>query len=67
MKCRNCGLVNHADATHCSKCHTMLRKKEQNGSSGGGRALIQIVLLIAGVIAIVGLLWVIMHDLLHAV
>jgi len=67
MKCKNCGFVNPDDAAHCKKCHTMLRRKEQSTTTGGTRALIQIILLILFLIATVGILWVIMHAVLHAV
>jgi len=45
----------------------MLRTKEQLAATGGMKALVQIILLIVGLVAAVGILWVIMHDLLHAV
>ena len=67
MKCKNCGSANPEGSTHCTKCHTMLRYKDQNKDSGGTRALIQILLLVLGMIGVVALLWFIMHDLLHTV
>ncbi len=67
MKCKNCGFVNPEGSIHCKKCHTMLRTKEQLAATGGMKALVQIILLIVGLVAAVGILWVIMHDLLHAV
>jgi len=67
MKCKNCGLLNADDATHCIKCNTMLQRNASGNTTGGTRALIQILLLILFLIATVGILWVIMHDVLHAV
>lgn len=60
-------MVNPAGSTHCQKCRTMLRTEEQRAASGGMKALIQIILFIVGLTAVIGILWVIMHDLLHTV
>jgi hypothetical protein len=67
MKCKNCGLVNPEGATHCARCHTMIRTREQNAPTGGSRALIQIALLIGGMVAVVVILWILLHDIFHAV
>ncbi len=45
----------------------MLQRNASGNTTGGTRALIQILLLILFLIATVGILWVIMHDVLHAV
>ena len=67
MKCRNCGLINPDGVTHCKRCNTMLRAKTQTAETGGTKALVQILLLLAGTVGAVAILWVLMHNLLHAV
>ncbi len=45
----------------------MIRKPDLEKESGGRRALLQVLLFIIGTFGIVGVLWIVMHDLLHIV
>ncbi len=67
MKCKFCGTLNNEGITHCSECNTMLRTKGQNTSTNGTRTLLQVVLFMFGIVGTVVLLWIILHNIFHAV
>ncbi len=45
----------------------MLRPKGQGSSTNGTRALLQVIAFFLGIIGVVVLLWLILHDLFHTV
>ncbi len=67
MKCKSCGTINAEGSTNCKKCNTMLRPKGQGSSTNGTRALLQVIAFFLGIIGVVVLLWLILHDLFHTV